>query len=192
MRRSDDNQDRVMYRGPVSGTGKALSDEDALQILDERVDPAEGEVPDIGIVIERPGSEEESLQGQQQLGLAKGVEKFQDTLRVLDELQRHPGASTGSWSKASWTEGCPMCRHSTHHHPIVKADLGTKLPLLIDTSFGGPGMKGVDSPSYDFPVRLRVLFGDSIFDVSVEPKDLDQPDLTVRDLLARAAGPHRA
>lgn len=47
-----------MYRGPVSGTGEPLSDEDALKILDERVDPLEGEAPGIGVVIERPGAQD--------------------------------------------------------------------------------------------------------------------------------------
>lgn len=188
MQRGYDRRDRVVYRGPVSGTGEVLGDEDALKILDERVDPAEGELPDIGVVIERSDVEAVPAQGQQRLGQAEEWEKFRQTFRLIDELHGHrKPPTTITWAELPWTEGCMICEQSVRH-PIVKAGLGTKLPLLIDTSWRrSPTMKDL-GPSPDFPVRLRLMFGDSVFDLSVEPKDLDQPDLTLRDLLARATG----
>lgn len=54
MRRFDDNRDLAVHRGSMSGTGEALSDEEALAILDERIDSPEGEDPDIRIDPEQP------------------------------------------------------------------------------------------------------------------------------------------
>lgn len=187
MQGRDKEQDRVVYRGPVSGTGEALSDEDALKILDERIDSGKGDLPDIGVVIERSEVKSAPARGQQSLAFADEIERLHETF-LRGELYHHHEKPPPSitWAQLPWSEGCVLCEQSKSH-PIVKAGLGTKLPLLIDTSYRNLPRKGL-GPSHHSPVRLRLMFGDAIYDVSVEPKDLDQPNLTVRDLLTRATG----
>jgi hypothetical protein len=180
--RRDD--DLVTGRGPVSGSGDPLSDQDALAILDERVESHMPEVaPDIGVVvIDRSEPEVGPAQGQQHLGLGEEAEKAVAVL--IEDLHSQPWSSELDWGslKQMLEPSAPRC--------IVRAGLETSLPVLIDTSCRKLGAK----PLYFSPgasMRLRVLLDDSTFDVSLSSHDLDEPDLTIRDLLGRAGRPDR-
>lgn len=63
--RTQENDDLVVGRGPVSGTGEAMSDADALAVLDERVEPSSSEygMPNVGAVID-PETEQERSSSQ--------------------------------------------------------------------------------------------------------------------------------
>jgi hypothetical protein len=172
------DDDLVTGRGPVSGTGKPLSDDVALAILDERVHDQSRSTPEIGVVIEPSPTETDPAPGQQRLGLGKEVEALDQPLHSLEDLHFGPGAVAMPWSETGEMFG------RSAHHRVVKADLMTPVITLIDRSCEFSA-KALRTYKFDSGILLRLVIDDSMIDVPVTLQDLEEPDLTVRDLLAK-------
>jgi hypothetical protein len=151
------DKDLVTGRGPVAGTGEALSDEEALEILDERVkSPQASAAPDIGVVID-PGQEGET------------VEKHPHQEQLLDMFNK----------TQHWASQMPRCVVTV---PNPQTPLTSILKRSFDPLSGAMGQ----IPTLASALRLRVMVGDSMFDLLLSPADAAKPGYTLEDLLDEA------
>jgi hypothetical protein len=175
MRRFDDNLDLVVHRGPVSGTGEALSDKDALRILDEWVDPSEGGVPDIGIVIDPEQPQLPTEAAQQELPSERG----------------EPGPDFMSWrSGADWPSMRQLFGPEAPRRIFRAQGLQTPIRTVLKETCDFPDAFSGKSTFFDAPIVLRVLSSDSLIDLILLPEDCRQLDLTLFDLMARSDPKH--
>lgn len=173
MRVDNDKRDQVIYRGPVSGTGEALSDEDAIKILDERVDPPQAEIPAIGVVVD---SEQAPLHdtSPHQGSLVAGKEGHESASHALTWMAH---ASEDWWSmRRLFGQEVPM--------RIVKVE-GLQAPVrgVLCRSCGFSDQDVLGSIEFDAPIILRILARGAIYDLTLSPEDCRSPNLTLLELL---------
>lgn len=170
MRRPVQSEDLAIHRGPVSGTGEALSDEDALSILDEGVGPSGSEVPDIGVVIDPDES------------------PAQQVLPTSTEERQEAAPAAFAWKKQHLEDWPSMRRLFGSEAPkwIVKADgLETSLRSILSRSCGYQDRDFGESSYFDTPIIVRILSRDSLIDLTLTPEDCRRSDLTLSDLLPK-------
>jgi hypothetical protein len=172
MRVDNDRRDQVIYRGPVSGTGEALSDEDALKILDERVDSSEGEVPDIGVVIATE---------QSQLQLQRGMAEP----RRPDEEGDIGAFGSFPYEVSDWA-ATRECFGREVPRRIVKAHgLQMSVKRVLEGVCDFPDTVSGEVRDIDTPIILRVVRKDVLIDLTLSPEECRRTDLTLSDLLAK-------
>lgn len=150
-------------RGPVAGSGKPLSDSEALKILDEVPEP---EAPDIGVVI-NPESDPAPGAGQQTLVPQR------EPLDFTSWVEQRPGHYSVIKHLPSGTEPKVVLSARSLDTPIV---------ALIDPLSGIYGDR-YSHGFWDKPVVIQLMIEDQEFNVRC-PRDLvERPGATLWDLL---------
>lgn len=181
--RSQTNKDLVLGRGPVSGTGEALSDKEALEILDERIEsPRPSDAPDIGVVIdpEKKSATEGHPQQVELLDYGKWVSPIEaeplpaaasHVIKGRIAFEQYADAFLGIWKQSM-----PRCI-------VAVPNPQTPLIEILDRSFDPWSKEVLQARQLASPLRLRVMVEDAVFDVTVSPTDAAKPGFTLRDLL---------
>jgi hypothetical protein len=186
--RTHEHDDVVVERGPVSGTGEALPDSDALAILDERVGPTAPEhgVPDIGVVID-PGSEEKTAGSSQQPFVITGT---WPTLAPSSLKPRTGHLEYGSKyfiddSRQAFSECQKMFEPYAPKTIVSAPGIRTPLKSIIDCSYDYRLWREGRSSSWNLhsSLILLVIHGNSRIEVELSPVELEKSGATLFDLL---------
>jgi hypothetical protein len=170
--RSIDPQRVVSSRGPVSGSGDPLPDEEAIALLDERIDDRD---PDIGVVVEPVHATAPQHGRRGEFDLVK----FPSGLTIFD-----PGQYTdpGQLPKEVYAMFGPKLPRKI----VYAEDLETSVHTLVARSL--PQYFG-HTPAHhlEASIWIRVAMPRGTIDVELQGEDVDRPDFTIRDLINRLA-----
>lgn len=170
---SIDPQRIVSGRGPVSGSGDPIPDQDAIALLDQRVDDRG---PDIGVVIK----------DMHDAVVEKGRHGDLNYVNVYaSPTMFDPEQFTGPGSTAK--ELIELFEPRVPKKIVCVGDLDTSVHRLVADSL--PGQVGDLSARLDTSVWLRVAVPRGTIDVKLEGEDVDRADFTIRDLIAELAKP---
>jgi hypothetical protein len=154
-----------------------MPDEQALAILDQVKEKPSPPVPDIEVVVEEPGTE----QTETSTGLARYESVF-DPLSPSEELARSRALRALDLAAAvrmTEAEFGPV-EHSASRHQrrvITTEDLDSSIQSLVAEWLPATAVR---------ELMMRLLFEDSALDLKLSAKELDDPTITLKDLLSRS------